>query len=70
MQISRGRVASQDQILLDQWMKKFIENYSLDGDQSRQRIELDIEAEELQLIFDAGRYQTYFRRRSLESNYD
>lgn len=54
MQISRGRVASQDQILLDQWMKKFIENYSLDGDQSRQRIEMDIEVEDTKLIFDAG----------------
>lgn len=54
MQISRGRVASEDHIQLKNWISQFIESYSPDGDRSSQNIEFNIEAEDMSLVFDSG----------------
>lgn len=54
MQISRGHVASQDQIPLKPWLNNFIESYCLSGDANKDCFELDMESDELTLVFDAS----------------
>lgn len=54
MQISRGHVASQDTINLNDWMDRFLESYCLSGEATRDCFELEIESNILQFVFDAG----------------
>jgi len=54
MQISRGRVASKDNIELKNWINNFIEGYCLSGETSKDCFELEIQVDDPQMEFDSG----------------
>ncbi len=54
LQMSRGRVASKDNINLKQWIEKFIDSFCLSGDASRDCFKLLIENNDLAIEFDSG----------------
>ena len=54
MQLSRGRVASQDKIELQSWLENFIETYCLGNNSSADCFQLEVPEETLSIIFDTG----------------
>lgn len=54
MQISRGRVASEDKILLNDWINHFIDAFCLSGEAEKDCFDLQIESDPLEVIFDSG----------------
>ena len=54
MQISRGRVASKDNIELKPWIDRFIDSFCLSGAASRECFELQIEQDDMRIQFDSG----------------
>lgn len=54
MQISRGRVASEDTIKLQDWMNHFIESFCLGSEVSKDCLNLQISCQQPSIIFDAG----------------
>ncbi len=54
MQLSRGRMASQDKIELQSWIKNFIETYCHGNDSSIDCFKLELPKEAISIIFDAG----------------
>lgn len=54
MQISRGRVASEDKILLNDWIHHFIDAFCLSGEAEKDCFDLQIESDPLEVIFDSG----------------
>lgn len=54
LQLSRGRMASQDHIELKPWLEKFIEAYCLSANTDRVCLELHLSQENVELSFDAG----------------
>ncbi len=54
MQISRGRVASQDKIIINDWIKHFIEAFCLGEEASKECFDLQLEDERLEVVFDSG----------------
>ena len=54
MQISRGRVASRDNIDLNTWIHNFIESFCLSGEASKECFDLQMDSSDLQFEFDSG----------------
>jgi two-component system, NtrC family, sensor histidine kinase PilS len=54
MQISRGRIASQDKILLNDWILHFIDAFCLSGEAEKGCFDLQIENEHIEVVFDSG----------------
>ena len=54
MQISRGRMASQDQISLKQWLSQFIDIYCQGEETSHDCFQLQVEPDDLSITFDSG----------------
>ena len=54
MQISRGGAASKDKIIINEWIKHFIDAFCLSGDVLPGCFDLQIEGDHFELIFDSG----------------
>jgi two-component system, NtrC family, sensor histidine kinase PilS len=54
MQLSRGRVASQDNVQLNEWIQHFIEAFCLSSEALQDCFELQITSEPVGMIFDSG----------------
>jgi two-component system, NtrC family, sensor histidine kinase PilS len=54
MQLSRGSVPSQDKIILNVWIQHFIDAFCLTGENKQECFDLQIESEQLEVIFDSG----------------
>ncbi len=54
MQISRGRVASQDKIVLNDWIQHFVDAFCQAGEDKQEFFDLQVENEQLEVIFDSG----------------
>lgn len=54
MQISRGRVANQDSIVINDWIIHFVDAFCLSGEAQQDCFDLLIKAPDIHLIFDSG----------------
>ncbi len=54
MQISRGRIASQDKIVLKDWLQHFVDAFYQTGENKQECFDLQVESEQLEVIFDSG----------------
>lgn len=54
LQISKGRIASEDHIKLNDWMPRFIDNFCLSGEAHTEYFDLDMESDNLSMVFDSG----------------
>lgn len=54
MHMSKGRIASRDQIELKDWMSRFIEVFCLSGETGKDCFDLRMEPDNLTIVFDSG----------------
>ncbi|MBT3722543.1 MAG: hypothetical protein HOG41_04080 [Gammaproteobacteria bacterium] len=54
LQMSRGRVASKDNIEINHWMNNFIDSFCLSGEASRDCFDLEMQDNNLQIEFDSS----------------